>query len=343
MIDRRSAIQGLGALVATIALPAAAPAPPGKPPRLRQGDTVGLIAPAGFSDDLEELEAITATLAGMGLVAKIGQHVLTRYGYLAGSDRERAGDLNAMYADPSVRAVFTVHGGWGCARMLPFIDWATIRANPKLLIGFSDVTALHLAFAAKAGFPTIHGPNAANSWQEMSWNSLWRLAFQGETPIFRNPDLAGVDPLQQERWRTTTIRPGKATGRLIGGNLSILTSLVGTPWLPDFTGAILFLEESGEAEYRIDRMLTQLEQAGVFRKLAGILFGQCTRCTIGVPDYTGFTVAQVLHQHFQPLGIPAFAGANIGHVGNQISVPLGVRAEIDATAGTISVLEPAVA
>ena len=344
MIDRRSAIQGLGALAAALALPtsAAAPAPLGKPPRLRQGDTVGLIAPAGFSDDLEELEGVTATLTGMGLVTKIGQHVLTRYGYLAGSDRERAADLSAMFADPAVRAVFTVHGGWGCARMLPFLDWTTIRTNPKLLIGFSDVTALHLAFAAMAGFPTIHGPNAANSWQEMSWNSLWRLAFQGETPIFRNPDLIGIDPLQQDRWRTTTIRPGKATGRLIGGNLSIVTSLVGTAWLPDFTGAILFLEESGEAEYRIDRMLTQLGQAGLLRKVAGVIFGQCTRCTIGVPDYSGFTVPQILQQHFQPLGVPAFAGANIGHVGNQLCIPVGVRAEIDATAGTISVLEPAV-
>jgi len=337
-------VQGLGALAASLALPASAAdtTPPRKPPRLRQGDTIGLIAPAGFSDNEAEVEAIKATIAGMGLVTKVGQHVLARYGYLAGSDRERAADLNAMYADPAVRAVFTVHGGWGCARILPFLDWSTIRDNPKLLIGFSDVTALHLAFAARAGFPTIHGPNAANSWQEMSWNSLWRLAFQGETPAFRNPDLATLDPTQQDRWRTTAIRPGKSSGKLIGGNLSIVTSLVGTPWLPDLTGAILFIEESAEAEYRVDRMLTQLEEAGILRRLAGVVFGQCTRCQIDVEHYSGFSVAQVLQQHFQPLGIPAFAGANIGHVGNQLCMPEGVRVEIDAAAGSITVLEAAV-
>jgi muramoyltetrapeptide carboxypeptidase len=144
-------------------------------------------------------------------------------------------------------------------------------------------------------------------------------------------------------WRTTTIRPGKATGTLIGGNLTVLAALVGTPWLPDFSGAILFLEDTGEAEYRIDRMLTQLALAGILGKAAGIVFGQCTRCSAGVPDYQGFTIAQVLQQHLAPLGVPVFSGANIGHIGGQLSIPVGVRAEIDADAGSIRILEPAVA
>jgi muramoyltetrapeptide carboxypeptidase len=161
--------------------------------------------------------------------------------------------------------------------------------------------------------------------------------------MFRNPDLATVDPLMQDRWRTTMIRSGNATGILVGGNLSVLSALVGTPWLPDFSGKILFLEDTGEAEYRIDRMLTQLGQAGILRKAAGIVFGQCTRCTSGAADYSGFTVPALLVQHFSPLGVPVFAGANIGHVGNQFAIPEGVRAEIDAGAGTIRILEPAVA
>jgi muramoyltetrapeptide carboxypeptidase len=227
--------------------------------------------------------------------------------------------------------------------MLPHVDWRTIRANPKLLIGFSDVTALHLAFAARAGFPTIHAPNAANGWREISWNSFWTLAFAGAAPLFGNPQPENVDPLMQERWRTTVIRPGKATGKLVGGNLSVLAALVGTPWLPDFKDCILFLEETGEAEYRVDRMLTQLGQAGILTKLRGIVFGQCTRCTSGVEGYTGFTIPQLLFHHFGSLGIPAFQGANIGHIANQLSMPVGVRAEIDAAAGTIRILEPAVA
>jgi muramoyltetrapeptide carboxypeptidase len=326
------------------AWPAAAAAEaPRKPPRLRPGDTVGLVAPARFSDDPVQVAEIQATIAGMGLVAKVAPHVTARFGYLAGNDRMRADDINAMYADPAVRAVFATEGGWGSARLLPYLDWDVIRRNPKLLIGFSDITALHLAFAAKAGFPTIHAPNAGNGWQEMSMSSFRQLAFDGAMPILRNPDPSTVDAAAQERWRTFTIRPGKATGILVGGNLSVLAALVGTPWLPPFEGKILFLEDTGEAEYRIDRLLTQLGQADILKKPAGIVFGQCTRCTSGAANYSGFTVPALLVQHFAPLGVPVFAGANIGHVANQFAIPEGVRAEIDAGAGTIQILEPAVA
>ncbi|WP_106639190.1 S66 peptidase family protein [Allosphingosinicella vermicomposti] len=340
-ISRRSAVQGIGALAATLALPApAAVRPPLKAPRLRLGDTVGLIEPAGFSDDLIEVEAIAGTIRAMGLVPKIGRHVAARHGYLAGTDEQRAADVNAMYADPEVRAVFAIRGGWGCARILPLLDWKTIRANPKLLVGYSDITALHLAFAARAGFPTIHGPNAANGWQEQSWNSLWSLAFNGDTPMLQNPPSSPDALLNPERWHTTPIRPGKAKGRLIGGNLAVLTALVGTSWLPDMNGAILFIEDTGEAEYRIDRMMTQLALAGILKRLSGVVFGQCTRCTSDTEDYIGFTVPEVLHHHLAPLGIPAFYGANFGHVGNQLCIPVGVRAEMDAGAGSIRVLEP---
>jgi muramoyltetrapeptide carboxypeptidase len=295
-----------------------------------------------FSDDLTQVEQIKSTISAMGLVPKVGRYVTTRYGYLAGTDQQRAEDINQMYADPVVRALFAMYGGWGSARLLPYLDWKTIRQNPKLLIGSSDITALHLAFAARAGFATIHGPNSAYSWQDISWSSFWTLAFEGRTPLFRNPAASPADPAAQERWRTTTIRPGTASGRLIGGNLSVLAALVGTPWLPEFEGAVLFLEDTGEAEYRIDRMMTQLALAGLLRKVAGVVFGQCTRCTSNVPGYSGFTVPQVLEQHLAPLGVPAFRGANIGHVGNQLCLPVGVRAEIDASAGTIRILEPAV-
>jgi muramoyltetrapeptide carboxypeptidase len=341
-LSRRSAMQGVGALAAALALsPASAAArTPPKAPRLRLGDKVGLIEPAGFSDTLLEVEAIANTIRAMGLVPKIGRHVAARHGYLAGTDEQRAADLNAMYADPEVRAVFAIRGGWGCARILLLLDWKTIRANPKLLIGYSDITALHLAFAARAGFPTIHGPNAANGWQEQSWNSLWSLAFNGGTPVLGSPPSSPETLLSPERWRTTTIRPGKAKGRLIGGNLTVLAALVGTPWLPDMKGAILFIEDIGEAEYRIDRMMTQLAFAGILKRLAGVVFGQCTRCTSDTEDYIGFTVPQVLHHHIAPLGIPAFYGANFGHVGNQLCIPVGARAEIDADAGTIRLLEP---
>ena len=330
----------MAAAIALAPAPAAAPTP-GKPPRLRPGDIVGLIEPAGFSDGEAQIDAVRFTIEGMGLVPRVAPHVGSRHGYLAGTDEQRAADLEAMFADPEVKAVLAVRGGWGCARLLPFLDWEVIRAHPKLLVGFSDVTALHLAFAARAGFPSLHAPNAANSWGKISWESFWRLAFAGETPTFEPPALLEADPAAEARWRVTTIRPGKASGRLLGGNLSVLSALVGTPWLPDFDGAILFLEDVGEAEYRIDRMLSQMALSGILGRVAGVVFGQCTRCTAGVADYSGFTVPQLLEQYLAPLGVPAFGGANIGHVANQLSLPVGVEAEIDAGTGTIRILEPA--
>jgi muramoyltetrapeptide carboxypeptidase len=345
MQDRRTIIQGIGVLGAALALPPAiASAQPGtrKPPRLRPGDTVGLIEPAGFTSDEFDLQLVKESIAAMGLVPKAAPHLMARYGYLAGKDRERAADLNAMFADDSVRAVFAVRGGWGSARILPYLDYRLIRANPKLLIGFSDITALHMALAARAGFTTIHGPNAASSWGNVSWEAFRKLAFDGEMPIYRNP-VAQENRLVQRNWRTWTIRPGKASGRLLGGNLTVLTALMGTPYLPDFSGSILFLEDVREAEYRIDRMLTQLALGGVLRRVAGVVFGQCTDCSASGASYGGFTLSEVLKQHLEPLGVPVFQGALIGHIPDQFSIPLGIRAEMDASAGTIRMLEPAVA
>lgn len=346
-LNRRDMLQSLTAASATVALAGfsgAQGALPAwrKPPRLQPGDVVGLVEPAGFTDDSFDLALVEETIRAMGLTPKAGAHLADRHGYLAGTDADRAADLNAMYADPAVKAVFAVRGGWGCARILPYLDWPTIRANPKLLIGFSDITALHLAFAARARFTTIHGPNAASSWGKMSWNGFRALVFDGATPLYSNP-VGTEDRLVQRTGRVRTFHPGKARGRLLGGNLSVLCALIGTPYLPDFNGAILFIEDVSEAEYRIDRMLTQLGQAGVLGKVAGVVFGQCTGCGGSSPSYGGFTLSQVLEQHLAPLGVPAFQGATFGHVANQISLPVGMAAEIDATAGTIRILEAAVA
>ncbi|MBA3525513.1 MAG: LD-carboxypeptidase [Pseudomonadota bacterium] len=344
MQDRRTALLAFTAIAAAATLPAdlaSAQRPGAKPPRLRRGDTVGLIKPASFVAEDFDLQLAMEAVSAMGLVPKAAPHLLARYGYLAGRDEQRAADVNAMYADDSVRAVLAVRGGWGSARILPHLNFDVIRANPKLLIGYSDITALHLAFAARAGFPTIHGPNAGSPWGKLSWDWFKSLVFDGETPTYRNP-IATEDRLVQRDWRTQTIRPGKAVGRLLGGNLTVLTALMGTPYLPSFDGAILFLEDVDEAEYRIDRMLTQLALAGVLRRVAGVVFGQCTNCRGTGPSYGGFTVSQVLRQHLQPLGVPAFAGALFGHVDDQFSLPVGARAEIDATMGRIRILEPVV-
>lgn len=344
MLNRRLLMQSLGATGAAALAPemaGAAVASPVHPPRLRAGDTVGLIEPAGFTDDRFDLALVEETIRAMGLVPRAAPHLAGRFGYLAGTDADRAADIDAMFADRDVRAVFAVRGGWGCARILPRLDWKMIRANPKLLVGFSDITALHLAFAARAGFTTIHGPNAASSWGRMSWDGFRAIAFDAATPTYSNP--VGAEDRLAQRAGIRTFRPGTARGRLLGGNLTVLCALMGTPWLPDFSGAILFIEDVEEAPYRIDRMLTQLTLAGVLGKVAGVVFGQCSSCTASGPSYGGFTLSQVLEQHLAPLGVPAFQGAMFGHVANQFSLPVGIPAEIDAAAGTIRILEPAVA
>lgn len=336
---------GLAALMASPALsatPSAKPAPRAKGPRLRPGDTVGLIEPASRSDETFDMVLVEEAVRAMGLVPKRGKNVMGQFGYLAGQDKDRASDLTAMFADKEVRAIFAVRGGWGSARLLPFVDWDVVRANPKFVLGFSDITALHMAIAAKGGAITLHGPNASSAWGKTSVESFRQVAWDAATPLYTNP-ATSEDRLVQRRWRTQTLHPGKAQGRLLGGNLTVLTALAGTPYLPSFDGAILFLEDVGEAEYRIDRMLTQIDQAGVLSKLAGVVFGQCTDCKAPDGSTSPFTLADILQQHLGSLGVPAYQGAWFGHITDQFTLPVGALAEIDADAGTLRLLEPAVA
>jgi muramoyltetrapeptide carboxypeptidase len=311
-------------------------------PRLKQGDIVGLINSASAADE-SHLSRARNNIATLGFQIREGKHLLDKYGYLAGQDRDRANDLNAMYADPEVKAVFAMRGGWGSARMLRYLDWDMIRANPKLLIGYSDVTALHLAFAAKAGFPTIHGPNAANGWDGIPSESFRQIAMTGElatsAPIPPSPEQLSGDYRSHK-----VIAPGKARGKLLGGNLTVLAAMIGTPWMPDLSGAILFIEDIDEAEYRIDRMLTQMIESGLLNRIAGFAFGQCRNCRQDISDTSGgFNLSSVLQQHIAPLGIPAFTGGHFGHVAGQYCLPMGAEVEMDAEAGIIRMVKPIVA
>ena len=344
MLLTRRHLLGAAAGAAVVGGQPASAKPPAvlRPRRLVAGDVVGLGEPATATWEPFDLDLVEEALGALGLKAKRGRHLLARDGYLAGADRDRAADINAMFADREVAAILAVRGGWGSARVLPFLDFEIIRRNPKALIGYSDITALHLAINAKTGLVTFHGPNGASAWGESSVKSFRSVLFDGEPSSFVNP-VADEDRLAQRKWRTQTITPGRASGKLIGGNLTVLTALVGTSYLPDFRGAILFLEDVGEAIYRVDRMLTQLGQAGVLQRLAGVIFGNCTNCETGEGDYSAFTLGEVLKHHLGSLGVPAYRGAFIGHIGDQFTTPIGVRAEIDADQGMFRLLEPAVA
>lgn len=321
-------------------LPAALP--PVKPPRLKPGDTIGLFCPAAPAYSKETVQITIESLQALGFRTKLSPHFYDRYGYLAGRDTDRAADFNALFADQSVNAVLAMHGGWGCARILPLINYEQIRRTPKIILGYSDITALLLAVNAKTGLVTMHGPEGAATWNAFTVDWFRRVLMAGETTLFRNPTAMG-DNLTQKADRITTIRPGTARGRLIGGNLTVLSHLVGTPYLPDWNGAILFLEDVHEDVYRMDRMFSQLKLAGILGQVAGVVFGKCTKCE---PDsgggYGSLTLEEILDEYIKPLNVPAYSGAMIGHIADKFTIPVGLTAEIDATKGTIQLLEPAV-
>jgi muramoyltetrapeptide carboxypeptidase len=272
---RRQLLGGLGLATAAVVLGQRAMAAQGhltlKPPRLRQGDVVGIISPAGATFERDRLELVIDAVRALGFVPQVAPHALARYGYLAGNDTERAADMNAMFADPAIKVLLPIRGDWGSARILPYLDYGTIRANPKVLIGFSDISALLLGIYAQTGLITFHGPHGITSWSSDQVEPLRRILMDGEALTYSNPLLgADQDRLMRDQGRIQTIRPGQATGPLLGGNLSVISGIVGSPYMPETTGAILFLEDVGEPPYRIDRMLTQLKLAGVLDGLAGL-------------------------------------------------------------------------
>lgn len=322
----------------------ASPAPPSTilPTRLSPGDTVGVVAPASATFQTVDIAIARESLEAMGLKVKIGRHVLARHGYLAGRDEDRAADINTFFADEDVRAVLPIRGGWGSSRVLPHLDYDLIRSNPKVVVGFSDITALHMAIVAKTGLVTFHGPNGLGRWDEWSLDYFKRVLFGGEAVTFGNPTkLSDRNALAQTEHRVQTITPGTARGRLLGGNLTVLTAILGSPYVPSFDGAILFLEDVGEDLYRVDRMFTQLKLAGVLERIRGFVFGTCAECEPG-EGFASLTLEEILGDHIRPLGVPAWFGAMIGHQTPQWTVPVGIDAEIDAANGTIRMLAPAV-
>lgn len=308
-----------------------------KPAKLKLGDTIGLVNPAGATSS-EDIEDAKKTLESLGFKLKLGSHLLDRYGYLAGKDIDRASDVNAMFADSSVKAIIAGRGGWGCNRILPLLDYQLIRNNPKILMGYSDITSLLLAIYAKSGVVTFHGPVATSTWNEFTLDYVKRILLNGESVVMQNP--AANSPITTTPVCKETITLGKAKGKLVGGNLSVLVAMVGSDYLPTWKQTILFVEEVEEEVYRVDRMLTQLKLAGILDQIGGFIFGQCTKCDPKDRDKS-LTLTQVLREHIQPLGIPAWYGSAIGHIKDKFTLPIGVEVEIDANAGTIKMLESA--
>ena len=345
-MDRRGFLAGTVAAATAFAtgMGAKAKAQPigALPSALKSGDEVRLIAPAGAIFERVRFEIAAENMQGLGLKPTFAAHVRERHGYLAGTDEQRAADIMDAFTDPNVKAIFALTGGWGAARTLPLLDFDVIAKNPKVVIGYSDITALLNAIYTRTGMTTFHGPNGTSRWRPAVVQAAKTLLFDGGTPTIKNP-VPNFETLAQHDFRVQTVVPGAAEGELVGGNLTVLTALAGSPYMPDMRGKILFLEDIGEAIYRVDRMLSTLQLNGALDQSAGIVFGGFTRVNNDGDGYGAFALMDIFDHYCTPLGRPAFYGSPFGHIaGNQI-MPIGTRARMDAEDGSIRLLEPSVA
>lgn len=311
------------------------------PPRLAPGARIALIAPSGPLLERDDRARAEALCSALGFVPVVLPHADRAYGYLAGRDAERLADLNAALTDPQYDAVWCLRGGDGMNRIVADVDFAGFARAPKAVIGFSDITVLLLALWRETGIVSFHGPVAREPMPALAQRAFEAVLTRGEAAGTLELPPSPHDVLLPTEGRVVTLVGGRAVGTLMGGNLTLLQSLVGTRFVPDLRGAILFLEDINEDLYRIDRMLAHLRLAGVLDGIAGVAIGHFTDCNRSTPD-GGLGLDEVLHSYFGSLGIPVVMGFPIGHIAAQWTLPVGVRALLDADVRTLTILDPAV-
>ena len=296
---------------------------PIRPPRLKPGDTIGIVAPAGPFDPKIFSQGLS-TMESLGFRTRVSDEIFEKTGYLAGNDAQRAQLVNRLFKDPAIDAIVCARGGFGCLRILPLVDFDVIRENPKVFIGFSDITALLTSITTRSGLVSFHGPVVTT------------LAKAPE--ITRNTLLGAISsdrPLEVQPANGVVIQAGRVQGPLIGGNLTTLCHLLGTAFEPRFKHRILLLEDRGEAIYRIDRMLFQMKLAGCFDGIAGLVLGSFEGC--GSLD----AVFQVFEEHFRDISAPILAGFDVGHGEKNLTIPLGIDAILDTDRQLLSFTQPA--
>ncbi len=310
-----------------------------KPKRLAKGDTIGVIAPAsGLS--AEDFDKALQNMADLGFKTKVGKNARNINGFLAGTDKERLDDLHWAFGDNEIDAVWCVRGGYGVSRLLPNVDFGLIKKNPKIFIGYSDITALHLAISQNCGLVTFHGPVAASTFSDYSKKHVINMLMNPSAPykIELSPDNVAKE---SNLFKTEIITKGKCRGKIVGGNLSLLTALAGTPFaLRNVKGKILFIEDVGELPYRIDRMLTQLRQSVDLHSLAGIALGVFEDCNPKNSDSQ--SLIDVIKDRLGDLKIPVIYGLSFGHIRDQFTLPVGIEAELDTENATMTFLETGV-
>jgi len=315
---------------------------PIKPPHLQHGDTIGIIAPASAPPDPKAIDRSVAALEGLGFKTKLAPNVRRRWGFLAGDDRDRAGDLMRMFTDRKVDAIVCVRGGYGTSRLLSRLDYGVIRRNPKIFTGYSDITSLHFAFLKRSGLITFHGPMLNSDFANDDMPDFTLASFlRTVTQVAPAGSVCQEYPHQTVR----VLREGRVSGPLLGGNLTLIVACLGTPYQPSFRGKILFFEDLDEVPYRFDRMLTQLLNAGLLQQVKGIAIGINRDCVDPkarrAKEYRQ-TLEDVLAERLLPLGVPVVIGLPFGHVPHNATLPVGGRATLDAEAGDLVIEEAAV-
>ena len=312
-----------------------------KPPALKRGDLVALFNPSGFADDAL-IQRATVNLETLGFRVMHAAHLRASRGNTAGTIGQRLTDLHTLFGNREVRALWAARGGSGTAQLLPYIDYGLVARNPKVVIGYSDLTSLLLALYAKSGLVTFHGPVASSGFTPFTVSQLEAVLIEGRaTHLMSTADDHAKRAVNEPHFAQRVLNGGSAEGTLLGGNLLVLTSMVGTPYLPDTRNALLFLEEISEAPYRIDRMLTQLEQSGMLNKVRGAMLGVFVKCEPAAGEES-LVLSQALTDHFSARPIPSAYGLSFGHIASQWVLPIGVRARFDADARTVRLLESAV-
>lgn len=310
-----------------------------KPERLCPGDTVGLIAPASPPADPKAIDRAAEALERYGFKPKLAKNVRARHGFIAGTDRERAADVMAMFADKKVKAIFCLRGGYGCTRILDRLDLAIIRRNPKIFAGYSDITALHNLFGSKLGMISFHSPMWNGALADPKVPEFTRASFLKSVTTAEPPGSirAGY------KKKVTILRGGMAEGRLVGGNLTLICSTLGTPFAPSFKNKILFIEDISERPYRLDRLFTQLRSAGVLAQVAGVAVGVNADCDEKNPP-KGFQQngADVVREQLEKLRVPVVIGLPFGHVDLNATIPVNAKARLDGQSGDLIITEAAV-
>lgn len=312
-----------------------------KPRRLKTGDTIGLVAPGSYISE-SELQDSIKNLEALGFKVVFSDKILLQNGYFSGTDEQRAEDLINMFKRSDVAGIVCTRGGYGCARILPLLDYDVIHDNPKVLVGYSDVTALNYGIFRKTGLVTFHGPVSISTFNDFSVNNFKKVLINPtDTTVFENSN-SGED---ENKYGLVSLVNGKEHGKLVGGNLSIAVSIIGTEYDVDYDDTIIYLEEVGEEPYRIDRMLTQMIQAGKFRETNGIAMGIFRKCEPKQNDPSfskSFSLMDVLKDRLGNLKIPVVYGMSFGHIKDKFTIPFGIKAELDAEKQTITLLESSV-